>query len=147
MSPIDGPSTITAMKDVLLGGAAVATASVAVAGLKRWRLELCGKADFEAARALAQATYKLRDELAICRSPFVRGHEFPPSYQAIPKQTAREEKEGWADVYKNRWAPVLTAIQEFDTHSLESEALWGESARSKTQGLSSCSSSLSDFPR
>lgn len=119
MSPIDGPLTITAMKDVLLGGAAVATASVAVAGLKRWRLELCGKADIEAARAMARATYKRRDELAICRSPFVRGQEFPPSYQASPKRTAREEKEGCADVYENRWAPVLTAIQKFDTHLLE----------------------------
>lgn len=102
MSPIDWPLTITAIKDLLLGGAAVATASVAVAGLKRWRLELRGKADFEAARALARATYKLRDELAICRSPFVRGQEFPPSYYASPKRTAQEEKEGWAYVYENR---------------------------------------------
>lgn len=136
MSSIDWPLTITAIKDVLLGGAAVVTASVAVAGLKRWRLELRGKADFEAARLLARATYKLRDELAICRSPFVQAEEFPPSYHASPKRTAQEE--GWAHVYKTRWEPVWMAIQEFDTQSLESEALWGESARQKTQALRAC---------
>lgn len=138
MYSIDWPLTITAIKDMLLGGAAVITASVAFAGLKRWRLELRGKADFEAARALARATYKLRDELAICRSPFVRGQEFPPSYSSSQNRTAQEEAEGWAHVYKTRWEPVWTSIQEFDTQSLESEALWGESARQKTQALRSC---------
>jgi hypothetical protein len=43
---------ITAIKDVLLGGAAVATASVAVIGLKNWSRELRGKADFDVARGL-----------------------------------------------------------------------------------------------
>src|SRR5690606_18696022 len=138
MSDIDWPLTITAIKDVLLGVAAVVTASVAVAGLKRWRLELRGKADFDAARALARATYKLRDELAICRSPFVRAQEFPPSYYSTANRTAQEEDEGWAHVYKTRWEPVWLAIHEFDTQSLESEALWGEPARQKTQPLRSC---------
>lgn len=138
MPPIDWPLTITAIKDVLLGVAAVVTASVAVAGLKRWRLELRGKADFEAARALARATYKLRDEITFCRAPFIRAQEFPPSYYASSKRTAQEEAEGWAHVYRTRWEPMRTAIQEFDTQSLESEALWGESAREKTQALRSC---------
>ena len=138
MSSIDWPLTITAIKDVLVGGAAVVTASVAVAGLKRWRLELRGRADFEAARALARATYKLRGELAVCRSPFIRGQEFPPSYYGNSNRTAKEEAEGWAHVYKTRWEPVWTAIQEFDAQSLESEALWGEPARQNTQALRSC---------
>jgi hypothetical protein len=138
MSDIDWPLTITVIKDVLLGGAAVVTASLAAVGLKRWRLELRGKADFEAARALARATYKLRDELAICRAPFVRAQEFPPSYHSAANRTAQQEGEGWAHVYKTRWEPVWSAIQEFDTQSLESEALWGELARQKTQALRSC---------
>lgn len=135
---MDWPLIITAIKDVLLGAAAVVTASVAVAGLQRWRLELRGKADFEAARALARTTYKLRDELANCRAPFIGGQEFPPSYYAITRRTAQEEAEGWAHVYKTRWRPVWEAIQEFDAQSLESEALWGASVRQKTQALRAC---------
>lgn len=135
---IDWPLTIAAIKDIFLGGAAVVTACVAAAGLKKWRLELRGKADFEAARAMARATYKLRDELAICRSPFVRGQEFPASYHEITKRTAQQEAEGWAHVYKTRWEPVWTAIQDFDTQSLETEALWGYQARQKTQAIRAC---------
>ena len=138
MSDIDWPLTITAIKDVLLGAAAVITASVAVVGLQRWRLELRGKADFEAARALARATYKLRDELAMCRTPFVRAHEFPPSYNSSKSRTPQQEAEGWAHMYKTRWQPVWSAIQEFDTQALEAEALWGTAAREKTQALRAC---------
>lgn len=138
MSDIDWPLTITAIKDVLLGAAAVTTASVAVVGLKRWRHELRGKAEFEAARALARATYKLRDELAACRSPFVHAYEFPPLYSSSANRTAQQEAEGWAHVYKTRWEPVWSAIQDFDAQALEAEALWGTAARDKTQALRSC---------
>ena len=65
------PLIITAAKDVVLGLAAAVTASVAVVGLKRWRRELRGKADSEAARALSRVTYNLRDQIALCRSPFI----------------------------------------------------------------------------
>lgn len=138
MSDIDWPLTITAIKDVLLGAAAIVTASVAVIGLKRWRLELRGKADFEAARLMARATYKLRDELAICRAPFVRAQEFPSAYHAVTHRTPQQEAEGWVHVYKARWEPVGAAIQEFETQALEAEALWGTAARERTQALRSC---------
>ena len=87
---------------------------------------------------MARATYKLRHELAICRSPFVRGQEFPESYRETVKRTAQQEAEGWAHVYKTRWMPVWTSIQDFDAQSLEAEALWGEAVRQKTHALRSC---------
>ena len=57
-------------KDIFLAIAAAITAIVAVMGLRSWSRELKGKAEFEAARNLALATYKLRDALRECRSPF-----------------------------------------------------------------------------
>ena len=129
---------ITSIKDILVGLAAVVTASVAVIGLTRWRTELRGKADFEAARALTRATYKVRDELAFFRSPFVRGSEFPPSYGATARRTSQEEAEAWAYVYAARWKPVGVALQELDTQSLEAEALWGAAIRSKVDELRAC---------
>ena len=68
------PEVITAIKDVLLGLAAATTAVVAVIGLKNWSRELKGKAEFEIARNMIRATYKLRNELQICRSPFYSAH-------------------------------------------------------------------------
>jgi hypothetical protein len=134
---------ITAIKDVLLGGAAVATASVAVIGLKNWSRELRGKADFDVARGLIRATYKLRDEIRACRSPFIRGQEFPEGYyDPAKKSTPENEAQGWAHVYKNRWQPVWGAIQEFDAQTLEAEALWGGGIREKTDKLRECVAEL-----
>jgi hypothetical protein len=133
---------ITAGKDVLLGLAAATTAIVAVVGLSKWRQELHGKAHFDTARGLIRATYKLRDELRLCRSPFYLGQEFPPNYDSLRERTREKEAKAWAHVYKNRWMPVWGAIQEFDAQSLEGEALWGRSVRSKTEALRACAHEL-----
>jgi hypothetical protein len=130
---------IAAVKDVLLGGAAVTTAVVAVTGLKKWRQELEGKSQFDAARGLVKSTYKLRDQLQVCRSPFYSAHEFPTDYKGgHGTNSAEEEARAWAHVYKNRWDSVWDAIQEFDSQTLEAEALWGASIRTKTEALRQC---------
>ncbi|HVJ38192.1 MAG TPA: hypothetical protein VM687_10390 [Stenotrophomonas sp.] len=138
----DLPTWITTGKDVLLGLAAIVTSSVAIIGLRRWRTELRGKADFEIARGLARATYKLRNELESYRAPFVRGGEFPDSYYQARTKTAQDEAQGWAHVYANRWRFVAAAVEEFDSHTLEAEALWGSMARKKAEALRECIGSL-----
>lgn len=134
------PEIITVLKDILLGLAAATTATVAVLGLRKWRQELEGKAHFEAARLLIRSTYRLRDEIRACRSPFYSGHEFPEGYKgALGGQTSNEEEaQAWGHIYKNRWAPVWNALQEFDAHTLEAEALWGANVRTKTDALRQC---------
>jgi hypothetical protein len=62
MYSIDWPAFFGALKDLALAGAAVVTAWVAVRALQKWREELRGKTDFEIARGLARAMYKLRDD-------------------------------------------------------------------------------------
>ena len=133
------PEIITASKDVLLGGAAVTMAIVAVRGLQSWSRELRGKTEFEIAMGLIKATYKLRDELAICRSPFIRAQEFPESYSgSLGGHSPEKDTEAYAYVYKNRWEPVWEAIQTFDTHTLEAEALWGNEIRERADQLRQC---------
>jgi len=130
---------IGAVKDVLLGGAAVTTAVVAVKGLMGWRRELKGKAEFDAARGLAKATYKLRDTFYACRAPFIGAYEFPEGYQgALGRPAAEEEAKAWGHVYKNRWAPVGSALQEFDACALEAESIWGPAIRQKTDAIRQC---------
>ncbi len=130
---------ITAIKDILLGVAGATTATVAFIGLKNWRRELKGKVEFEVARNLIRATYKLRDELQNCRSPFISAHEFPEGYEGeLGKSSQLEAAQAWAHVYKTRWLPVWSAIQDFDTHTLEAEALWGNEIRTRTDRLRQC---------
>jgi hypothetical protein len=134
---------ITAVKDVLLGGAATATAIVAVVGLQNWRRELKGRTEFETAFRFIKSAYKLRDELHICRSPLIRMHEFPEGYVGSKTQnTAEENAQAWAYVYKHRWEPVWSAVQDFDAHTLESEALWGSDMKERAQKLRACVAEL-----
>ncbi len=135
---MDWSLVITGIKDVVLAVAAGVTAFVAVSGIRRWRRELEGKAGFDAARLLAKATYRLRDELHSCRSPLITGDEFPPGYFDTRNPTSEEKARGTAHVYKNRWEPVGKATAEFDAQVLEAEALWGSPIRSKTDALRSC---------
>jgi hypothetical protein len=130
------PEIIAVVKDVFLAIAGATTATVAVIGLNNWNRELRGKATFDVARGLAKATYKLRDELMTCRSPLIRGTEFPDEYNlAGARKTPEQEAQAYAHMYSNRWGPVWSALQEFDTHTLEAEALWGSVIRTKTDEL------------
>jgi len=131
---------ITVIKDILLGLAAATTATVAVLGLRKWRQELEGKAHFEAARNLIRSTYRLRDAIRTCRNPSYSGHEFPEGYKGSlgAHITDEEEARAWAHIYKNRWVPVWDALQEFDAHTFEAEALWGSNIRTKTDALRQC---------
>lgn len=127
---------ITASKDIVLAIAGIVTAVVAVLGLKTWSRQLRGTADFEVARKLAKATYKLRDEIQIYRSPLIRSNEFPDGQRGDNSMDRTETgANAYGHVFSARWEPVYAALQEFDTQTLEAEALWGTSVRTKTDEL------------
>ncbi len=132
---------ITASRDILIGAAAIVTAIVAICGLKSWSRELKGKAEFEIARSLIRATYKLREALRSSRSPFTSAGEFPENY-SLKDRTPKKEAEAWAFVFKKRWEPVSTALQEFEAQALEAEALWGTKIKRKTDELRQCATEL-----
>ena len=106
-----------------------------------WSRELKGKAEFEGARNLARATYKLRDALRHCRSPFYSGDEFPEE-TVWDRQDEQGEASKRAYVYENRFDPVRNAIQEFDSSVLEAEALWGSKIKAKTDAIRSYAQEL-----
>ncbi|MEH6444026.1 MAG: hypothetical protein V7784_09010, partial [Oceanospirillaceae bacterium] len=81
--------------------------------------------------SLAKTTFKLRDELVFCRSPFIPASEFPDDYDPTNK-SPEKEGDAYAHIYAKRWKPVTEAIQEFDTCALEAEALWGSGIKEKT---------------
>ncbi|MCD8523186.1 MAG: hypothetical protein LRY66_07365 [Saccharospirillaceae bacterium] len=132
---------ISVTKDIILIFAAIATAHVAINGLQSWSRELKGKADFEVARNLIRSAYKLRDELRYCRSPWVTMDEFPEDYDSNNK-TPEIEAKAYAFIYSNRWKPVATALQNFETQALEAEALWGSEFKPKTDELRQCARNL-----
>jgi hypothetical protein len=132
---------VSITKDIILIFAAIATAHVAINGLQNWSRELRGKADFEVARNLIRSVYKLRDELRYCRSPWITMDEFPLGYDSSNKSYDNEAK-AYSFVYANRWKTVASALQDFESQSLESEALWGSEFKPKTDELRQCARNL-----
>lgn len=145
MCSVDWVAFFGSLKDLALGAAALVTAWVAMQGLQKWREELRGKTDFEVARGLARATYKVRDELAACRSPLIRSSEFPADYKWPPSAQLQDhaaDANANAHVYNNRWKPVIAALREFDAQRLEAEALWGPEIRKDAEALHKCATTV-----
>lgn len=134
---------VSIAKEFLVSIAAATTAIVAVLGLRSWSRELRGRTQFEVARQLIRATYRVRDELRYCRTPFIQGAEFPKDYPAVDKGVKSEqESKAWAHIYQNRWEPVRDALRELDAQLLEAEALWGSDIRKAGDVLRQCARDL-----
>ncbi len=126
------------IKDMSLSIASLTTAAVAYNGVGKWHRELKGKASFETARALIQATYRLRDEIEQCRSPYIPASEFHDGYHSLRTRTPDQKGDAYAQIYGGRWQRISKTMQGFDASSLESEALWGASIKEKTEMLRNC---------
>ncbi len=121
---------ISAVANAVTAGATLGAVVVAGFGLKAWKKELKGRADFDTARALVRDTYALREALAAYRSPMYSAAEFPKGEVA--------SAEGWAAMFQERWRPVSKALADFEAAAIEAEALWGQSARERTTRLRRC---------
>jgi hypothetical protein len=67
----DITAVVTAVKDLMTGGAAIAAAVIAGAGLATWRRLLNGTTNYEVGRRLLRAVYKVREEVRYVRSPLM----------------------------------------------------------------------------
>lgn len=121
---------ITAIANTVTAVATLGAVLVAGAGLRAWKKELQGRADFDTARALARDTYSLREAIAGYRSPFWSSAEFPEGDMSRP--------EGYAAMFQKRWRAVSEALTAFDSTVLEAEALWGASVLAGPKRLRHC---------
>lgn len=124
----------SAAADLVTAFATLGAVVVAGVGLKAWKKELKGRADFDTARMLAKDTYSLREALARYRAPGYSAAEFPGG--------DLNSADGWAAVFQNRWLSLGEALSKFDSTALEAEALWGPTARDKTTRLRECVSAV-----
>jgi hypothetical protein len=99
-----------------------------------------GRASFDIARGLIKAAIKLRAEIFMFRSPFVRAGEFPVNEEK--KVLDSNSAEAWAYIYNNRWQPVLESIREFQLQVVEAEALWGTEIRIRAEVMEKLTAKL-----
>ena len=130
---------VSIAKDITTALAAVVGATVATLGLNAWKKQLRGKTDYELARRLLRAVYKVRDFIPQVRSPMIFDGE---KDEAIGEAKLSPEalKENYAAqssyaVYRKRWSKLLEAVGDLDVELLEAEVSWGKPIKDKVDSL------------
>ena len=118
---------ISVAKDITLAVAGIVGAIVAIRGLNTWNRQLKGGAEYELARRVLRATYRLRDSFKILRDPFLSSYEQTmPDKEEAEKMTSEELSfHGTSKAYQTRWNKVIEAHADLQAELLEGEVLWG----------------------
>jgi hypothetical protein len=112
---------------------------VAVRGINTWRHQLMGTADFDLAKRLLTATYRLRNALESVRNPLITAEEFANAIKETHLDIKPEDPNfraaSTASVYEIRWRPVVEAYQAIELEAVEAEAIWDKEARTATSTI------------
>lgn len=126
-----------AVKDVVLTGAAVVGAYVAVRGLNTWNRQLKGGVEYDLTRRLLRTTYRLREAIKGVRNPVMWAAEMPSPPEEERRSMSREaiHHYGQGRAYQLRWDKVTEIRNELQTELLEGEVLWGNELHKKYELL------------
>lgn len=122
---------ISSFKDILLAGAAITGAVVAVKGLGTWQRQLHGQADYDLSRRLLVTVFKYRDAIDRVRdrNMYIDEQPSPPEDQIAGMNDEQIRYYGVLNAYQARWVKVKTERAALYADLLESEALWGLSCK------------------
>jgi hypothetical protein len=132
---------LSEIKDVVVMLAAVTATGLGVYGVRTWKRQLVGTAEWDLARRWLRRVYGVRESLQHVRGVFMTLAE---TESALLKMNAddlegdRRIAEGTAAAYDLRWAHVQTAMSDLDIEALEAEVLWGRQAAVALEPLRAC---------
>jgi len=118
---------VTLLKDLVLSGAAITGASVAVKGLGTWQRQLKGQSEYELSRRILVSVFKYRDAINGVRHPAMWAYEMPSPPEEEAARMSREQIRfyGTSKAYQARWDKVQTERTSLYADLLEAEAIWG----------------------
>lgn len=107
--------------------AAALTALFAYLGLRTWRHELKGRSEYERAKLLLKAVYKVRDSFYHVRHIAIYQFEYPEEMRDYHGHLKEEHNyEGTAHVYETRWKVLSDAFRQLEEQNLEAQVEWGD---------------------
>lgn len=145
MTPPSWTDWIVAGAAALGAAAAMGTMVAAFLGLSTWRAQLHGGSDFELARRLLAAVYRMRNAIQRARSPLISAFEYADRPGRPPDESPFDVKlssEDYAQVFERRYKPLDDARAELDALLLEAEALWGKAIAQPVTALRSITHEL-----
>ena len=123
---------ITTIKDLILSGAAITGAIVAVKGLGTWQRQLKGQSEYELSRRILVSLFKYRDAINGVRHPAMWAYEMPnpPEEEAKSMNDSQIRSYGTSKAYQARWDKVQAERTILYADMLEAEAIWGSELNS-----------------
>jgi len=118
------------VRNIVLAITGVVAACVAILGLRTWRRQLKGHTEYELARRVLRAAYRVRDEIAYVRYMIVSSDEIAAAFddndEAADLDVTTER--AVAAVRARRWQRLQEALSNLDLERIEAEVLWGSTA-------------------
>lgn len=87
------PAAITAVRDLVVAGAAISTATVGWKALNKWRDETVGKRRLEVAEDTLSAFYQVQETIYDARAPFIAASEMVKE-EGVPDDVVRDSAYG-----------------------------------------------------
>jgi hypothetical protein len=107
------------VRDIVIAGAAIY-------GVNKWWTQLKGKAEYELAKEVLKAVYRVREAFKYVRQPFTWSFEYPENMRDPSGHLKREfEYEGTKHVYQNRWKLLQDAFEKLGEKHLEAQVEFG----------------------
>ena len=118
---------VSLIKDIVLSGAAITGAVVAIKGLGTWQRQLKGQSEYELSRRILVSVFKYRDAINGVRHPAMWAYEMPSPTEDEAKGMNYEQIRfyGISKAYQERWDKVQTERTSLYADLLEAEAIWG----------------------
>jgi len=129
------------VSDLATTVAATVAVIVAVKGLNTWRAELRGRTEYDLARRILLALYRVREAIKTTRSPSMSEREFENRPDRKPDDRPWSGKD-MRYLYQQRWNGISAALVEVDANLLEAEALWGDVLKKPRADLQKCIADL-----
>lgn len=121
---------IAVAKDIIVAGASLTAATVAIIGLKTWRRQLTATANAEVSRTLLRTVYRVRNGVSIVRNPFTPSGESASAFRELEIANAATEALDFpwkvdSSIYQVHLNKLEESVSEMRSAMIEAEVLWG----------------------
>ncbi|AHI30082.1 hypothetical protein [Marinobacter similis] len=131
------------LKESVVGVSAGLVALFAYLGLNTWRREIKGKSEYDLAKALLKAVFRVRDGFKHVRNIVIYQFEYPEEMTDKNGHLIAEHRyEGTAHVYETRWKVLESAFRELEDLHLDAQVEWGGQYQEKIMALRECRAEL-----
>ena len=126
-------------KEQIISISAVIGVYIAFSGLRTWRKELKGKSEYQKAKDVLKAVYRVKDGFRAVRSPAIYSYEYPKEMCDDWGHLKREHQyEGTVHVYQTRFKILDDAFRELEEQNLDAQVEWGNEFEEVIKPLRLC---------